>query len=659
MGAAVGWAQESEPNFDGQQPLETDSATRDDGGISLPFTINAGGATCSEAALLSVPGGDSMDVSSAGTSDDEPTLSCMWGTPERPQGYRTVWYQFVAPHNGRVVISTRNSGYDTVLAVHTGTCDTLPSSLTTLACNDDTTGFTSEISLSVTKGQTYYVEVADWHQAVSDPSLQISILPEPLPSFWQQLDLMPVPLSRHGAITVNDKVLVLGGQDSNVFTGAPSNRLQRYNTSNDQWDDLAPMPGVTGYAHPAMTYIPYTNKIYVPSGVVNSYFVDGKLNQDVDDTHWIYTLPSANFPDGFWTEADPASWPDGNPWSWTTAVASLDIQKQGYYLIGGISSAVPLAVGAAAHSEMLFYSTFSHDWHDQAPMEVGGTAVPRYGHTAVWLNDKVCVTGGATVGSGGAVELLSQGMCFDPDTDTWSYIGAMNEPRYGASSDVGPDGRWYVFGGFGATGGTIATTEVYDPTTDRWTILNASHDLGQFSLQGFPPPVTLPRAWTQVKRVGDYFWAIGGEVGSTSSPLGTVERLLVAPHSLYLPFAAKADDGTNITYDNFAEARRLQFNVSQQHNFNNLLDFLDVFFIDVPSLRSVRFRLTQIPDQSNFDIAIYDENKLLWGQGQNLSGQDEDVSLTLPAGRYYIMVTRKFPLGDPNPDVFYKVKAEG
>ena len=75
--------------------------------------------------------------------------------------------------------------------------------------------------------------------------------------------------------------------------------------------------------------------------------------------------------------------------------------------------------------------------------------------------------------------------------------------------------------------------------------------------------------------------------------------------------------------------------------------------------RSARFRLTQIPNQSNFDFAIYDSNKLLWGRGQNLSGQDEDLTLNLPAGRYYIMVTREFPLGEPDPDVFYKVKVEG
>ncbi len=637
MGLLVGvaaWAQEEQPIQIELRPIGAD-------GSVVPFTINGGGAICSDSTLLSLPGGDSTDVSSAGISADDPVLACMWGNPERSQGYRTVWYHFVAPHNGRVTISTRNSGYDTILAVHTGTCDSLPSSLDTLACNDDAIGFTSEVSLTVSEGQTYYVEVADWHQAVNDPSLRLSALLDPIETNWELLDPMAVGLSRHTAVVPGENIFVLGGQDTNVFTGAPSNRLFRYNTVSDSWTALASMPGETGYAHAAAVH--YQGKIYVPGGVVNSYFVGSQLNQDVDDTHWVYTLP----PGDSWDTAASPNWPGGSPWTWTASVASLDPQKQGYYLIGGLASSVPLVAGADVRSEMLFYSTFSHDWHVQAEMAVGGTAVPRYGHTAVWLAGQVCVTGGVDASN----QLIPQGICFNPDTDSWAFIASMNEPRYGASSAVGPDGRWYVFGGFGQNGAT-ATTEVYNPQTNTWTILTVPYDLG--GTESLPA-----RAWAQVKWANGHFWAIGGETGDDDAPLFIVEKLFIPPETLFLPFMIKPGSSSNKAYDNFAQAKGLQLNVSQEHNFEGLLDFVDVFFVDVPSTRPIRFRLRQIPDDSNFDIAIYDSNKLLWGKGQNLNGQDEDLTLTIPQGRYYILVTREFPLGDPDPDDFYKVKAEG
>lgn len=646
MATAVVWAQE-------EQPVEVDLAPIGSDGSAVPFTINAGGPTCGQATLLTLPGGDSTDVSSAGISTTDPALSCMWGNPERIQGYRTIWYKFVAPHNGRVTINTLRSGYDTVLGVHAGTCEM---ALTTLACNDDTNGFSSEVSLYVSKGQTYYVEVADWHQAVNDPTLRLSALLVSVESKWELLDPMALPVSRHVAVVPGNNVYVLGGQDINVSTGAPTNELFRYNTSTDTWDELAPMPGETGYAHAAAVF--YQGKIYIPSGVVNSYLVGNQLNQDVDDTHWVYTLPSTAFPEGTWATVAPANWPDGRPWTWTAAVASPNPQKQGYYLIGGLASAVPLVEGADARSEMLFYSTFSHDWHNETPMEVGGTAVPRYGHTAVWLVGKVCVTGGVD----GDNNLLPQGMCYDPQPSsrTWAFIAPMNEARYGASSDVGPDGRWYVFGGYGEDGTPVATTEVYDPQLDHWSKLNVPFDLaGERTVQPQGQTTVLPRAWLQVKWANGYFWALGGESGTDSAPLPMVERLFVPPYKLMLPIVRKQGTTRTDTYDNFSEARRLRLNVSRQHNFDGLLDFIDVFYVDIPSFRQVRFRLTQIPDNSNFDIAIYGYNKLLWGRGQNLNGQDEDVTLPLPPGRYFIMVTREFPLGEPDTDVFYKVKVEG
>ena len=88
-----------------------------------------------------------------------------------------------------------------------------------------------------------------------------------------------------------------------------------------------------------------------------------------------------------------------------------------------------------------------------------------------------------------------------------------------------------------------------------------------------------------------------------------------------------------------------------------LLDFLDVFFVDVPTQRSVRFRLTQIPNNSNFDFAIYDSAGTNFGPGA-LIGAAYNIPITatgfyfatglglvLPAtgnyGQYWLMVRQQ------------------
>ena len=66
-----------------------------------PFSLTTEDApsdSCSEATLLIVnpdfpADGSSADVIDATEAADDPVLSCMWGTPQRPQGFRTVWFR--------------------------------------------------------------------------------------------------------------------------------------------------------------------------------------------------------------------------------------------------------------------------------------------------------------------------------------------------------------------------------------------------------------------------------------------------------------------------------------------------------------------------------------------------------------------------------------
>jgi thiol-disulfide isomerase/thioredoxin len=66
----------------------------------------------------------------------------------------SVWYQWTAPADGLLVVSTSGSSFDTLLAVFAGS--TL-NSLTALAQNDDARDSTSMVSLLVTNGATYRI----------------------------------------------------------------------------------------------------------------------------------------------------------------------------------------------------------------------------------------------------------------------------------------------------------------------------------------------------------------------------------------------------------------------------------------------------------------------------------------------------------------------
>src|SRR3990170_5987199 len=69
---------------------------------------------------------------------------------------RTVWYNFTAPLNGTVTVTTAGSDFDTVVAVYTGSA---LGTLLQVDCNDDTVGTTSEVQFTGASGTTYRIQV--------------------------------------------------------------------------------------------------------------------------------------------------------------------------------------------------------------------------------------------------------------------------------------------------------------------------------------------------------------------------------------------------------------------------------------------------------------------------------------------------------------------
>jgi CSLREA domain-containing protein len=87
----------------------------------------------------------------AGFENGEPSHGP--GTP-----IRSVWYKWTAPTSDLYSFTTSGSGFDTVMAIYTGSS---VSALTQIAANDDTTAFdtTSKINFRTTAGVTYSIAI--------------------------------------------------------------------------------------------------------------------------------------------------------------------------------------------------------------------------------------------------------------------------------------------------------------------------------------------------------------------------------------------------------------------------------------------------------------------------------------------------------------------
>jgi len=101
----------------------------------------------------------------AAVEDDEPTGACA------PIG-STVWYSFTAGDLGSLVASTHGSGFDTVLAVYTGSA---VDDLALVACNDDLgTGLQSMASFVTEPGETYHIQIGGYLGVQGDLSFRLS-----------------------------------------------------------------------------------------------------------------------------------------------------------------------------------------------------------------------------------------------------------------------------------------------------------------------------------------------------------------------------------------------------------------------------------------------------------------------------------------------------
>lgn len=606
--------------------------------------IPAGGDVCSSAPTLPLILGElssgAMTVNNYSSSSSDPNLSsCMWGTTDNEQGYRSIWYYFRAPATGNLNVEAvsnfnNNENYDTVIALYEGD-DCL--NLILRSCNDDTNGFLSQLDYQVEQGKNYFLEVVDRQQSVNGKA-QLS-----LQAWIQQVDvwnrvetisgdeLNPLAnRSRHATVRVGDYIYVIGGQtilDVSAPTRTPS--VARYNVVTNEWQTRAPMPSFCDpYGYSNMQAVLLQGKIYLPSGYVGD-------NTTYSGTHCVYDTEKNS-----WATATSAPWV-AEPVGYGSLASYND---QTYYLTGGINgSPYPNpSTNATARAEVYSFRLTSQGgaWLTNVPDMSSG----RYGHvSAVLPSQKLCVIGGiSTVASG--LSPRSTGECIDllNLANGWQSIRPLPAPRYLASSAIGPDGKWYVFGGMSLVNSTWRPDETivaYDPDSNVWDVLPRKYNIDDPA-----------RSWTGGVFVNDLLYVVGGETFTpftltaprpNYSLVGLVEKAAVGvEYFAYFPFMSYQTPYrvANEPNNTFWSAQYLSMNSDVGGDFNKLEDQFDFYQFNLEQAKRIKISLYSVPQGENYDIFVYDSNKLLMGWSRNIANLDELVRLDLAAGAYYIQV---------------------
>ncbi len=162
-----------------------------------------------------------------------------------------------------------------------------------------------------------------------------------------------------------------------------------------------------------------------------------------------------------------------------------------------------------------FGFTGNTPWQSHTPMDV-----ERFSLAAAVVNDKLYAMGGvegSCSGSPCAFGPISTVEVFNPLVtaiaefeQAWTARASMTTPREGLASAV-VNGKIYAIGGHTTGGGTVASMESYDPSTNVWS--------ARASMSG-------PRAGMAAAAISNTIYVVGGSPstgGDPSIPLTTVE----------------------------------------------------------------------------------------------------------------------------------------
>jgi N-acetylneuraminic acid mutarotase len=140
-----------------------------------------------------------------------------------------------------------------------------------------------------------------------------------------------------------------------------------------------------------------------------------------------------------------------------TAMAEVGVAAVGdkVYVLGGTAAG---RYDSPLNEE---YDPARDQWHERAPMPQGLSHVG------------AASLGGKLYAIGGFINVIHVGaqdaaFVYDPKTDRWSALPKLSSPRASVAA-AAAGGKLHIFGGRGVDKVTVATHEVFDPKTGRWS----------------------------------------------------------------------------------------------------------------------------------------------------------------------------------------------
>ena len=272
---------------------------------------------------------------------------------------------------------------------------------------------------------------------------------------WRTLAPAPTERTEVAAVTLRDKIYVVGGLEqpnfSNLMNFAVSALVEKYDPATDRWITRTPMP--VGLHHPG---------IGVTGGRL--YVIGGYTRSKLSVWHPVATVYAYDPAMDTWAERAPMPTPRG--------ALSVTEQDGKLYAIGGYDR-------NANSAAVEVYDAERNIWAERAPLPT-----PRDHLATATVSGKVFAIGGRL--NGDYLRNLSVMEVYNPITNRWARAADLPTARSGITASV-VGGRVYVFGGEGGEG-TFRDNEAYSPEHDTWQTMapmpTGRHGLGSAVVHG-------------------------------------------------------------------------------------------------------------------------------------------------------------------------------
>lgn len=105
---------------------------------------------------------------------------------------------------------------------------------------------------------------------------------------------------------------------------------------------------------------------------------------------------------------------------------------------------------------------------------VAAPASPHFGGTATLLDDGTVLVAGGLTSANSNTAPVAIAETYNPKTNTWTTVGAMNSPRLAHTATLLTDGTVLVIGGYATPSSNttaLGSAEIYNPSTRQWHVI--------------------------------------------------------------------------------------------------------------------------------------------------------------------------------------------